>query len=66
MGCIGIQEGFILLAIVIVVLGAGRIPQLGDAVGRAFLNFKRSVRGQDEIDVTPRKQVEPGDEDSKT
>lgn len=62
-GMIGPQELLIVLGILVVVMGAGRLPQIGDALGRSFLNFKRAVKGADEIDVTPRdKQVGPGED----
>lgn len=54
MGCVGPQEGIIILAVVVLILGAGRIPQLGAAIGRSLLNFRRAIGGTDEIDVTPK------------
>lgn len=61
MSCIGFQEGLIILAIVVVIMGASRLPQIGDALGRSILYFKRGLMGTDEIDVTPRKQVDSGE-----
>ena len=49
---LGGPELLVILAIVILVFGAGKIPQLGDALGKGIVNFKRSVTGQDEIDIT--------------
>jgi sec-independent protein translocase protein TatA len=51
---LGFGELLILLAIVLVVFGAGKLPQLGDGLGRAIKNFKRSASGADEIEVTPK------------
>lgn len=59
MSCIGLQEGVIIVAVVVLIMGAHRLPQIGDALGRSLLNFRRALKGTDEIDVTPRK-VEPG------
>lgn len=53
MGGIGIPELLLVLAIVIIVFGATRLPQLGDALGRGIRNFKKAATGEDEIDVTP-------------
>jgi sec-independent protein translocase protein TatA len=50
---IGIQELLIVLAIVVVIFGARRLPELGAGFGKAIKNFKAGVSGQDEIDVTP-------------
>jgi sec-independent protein translocase protein TatA len=60
----GFQEGLIILAIVVIIMGVGRLPQIGDALGRSLLNFRRSVRGEDEIDVTPPKQVDAGEDEA--
>ena len=51
---IGATELMILLAIVLVVFGARRLPELGAGVGRAIKNFKAGLSGKDEIDVTPK------------
>lgn len=51
---IGATELMILLAIVLVVFGARRLPELGSGVGRAIKNFKAGLSGKDEIDVTPK------------
>ncbi len=40
MGRIGLPEVLIILAIVIVVFGASRLPELGKGIGRAIRNFK--------------------------
>ena len=50
---IGTTELFIILAIVVVLFGARRLPELGSGVGKAIKNFKSGLSGKDEIDVTP-------------
>lgn len=52
---LGTQELIIILVIVIVLFGATRLPQIGSGIGQAIKNFKKSVKEQDEIDVTPKK-----------
>jgi len=52
MGGIGWQELLIVLAIVLVVFGAGRLPQIGEGVGKAIRNLKRSLKTDDDIEVT--------------
>ncbi len=51
---IGTTELFIILAIVVVLFGARRLPELGSGVGKAIKNFKSGLSGKDEIDVTPK------------
>ena len=50
----GFGELVLILVIVMVVFGATKLPQLGDGLGRAIKNFKRSVGSLNEIDVTPK------------
>jgi sec-independent protein translocase protein TatA len=57
----GVSELLLILVIVLVIFGAGKLPQIGDALGRGIRNFKRATSGGDEIDVTPkREQVTAG------
>ena len=59
MGGIGWQELLIVLLIVLVVFGAGRLPQIGEGLGKAIRNLKRSLKSDDEIEVTSKeKRVE--------
>ena len=52
---LGTQELIIILVIVIILFGATRLPQIGSGIGQAIKNFKKGVKEQDEIDVTPKK-----------
>ncbi len=57
----GFGELVLILVIVMVVFGATKLPQLGDGLGRAIKNFKRSVGAVNEIDVTPRQPDAPAE-----
>ncbi len=48
----GPTELMIILAIVVVLFGASRVPQLGEAMGKGIRNFKNALGGKNEIDVT--------------
>ena len=63
MSCLGAQETFLILLVVAVIFGAGRLPQIGEGLGRAIRNFNRSLRGENEIDVTPPKQLKDADDE---
>jgi len=56
----GPPELILILLIVVVVFGAGRIPQIGDALGKGIRNFKKAFSGKDEIDITPPKAIDDG------
>ena len=55
MGNLGFGELLLIFLLVLLVFGASKVPQLGDALGRGIRNFKRSMSGDDAIDVTPKK-----------
>lgn len=60
---LGMQELIIILIIVMVLFGASRLPELGKGIGQAIRNFKKGMSEPDEIDVTPKKPVEPPKEE---
>ena len=50
---IGMTELLIILAIVLVIFGAGKLPEIGAGMGSAIGNFRKSIKDQNEIDITP-------------
>jgi sec-independent protein translocase protein TatA len=54
----GIGELLIILAIVVLIFGVGKLPELGAGMGKAIGNFKKAAREQNEIDITPKKTEE--------
>jgi len=50
---LGMPELIIILVIVILIFGAGRISEIGGAIGKGIRGFKKSVNEPDSIDVTP-------------
>ena len=51
---LGATELLIILVIVLIMFGAGKLPEIGEGLGRGIRNFRRSIKQPDEIDVTPR------------
>lgn len=58
-GPIGPGELILILLIVFIIFGAGKLPQIGEALGKGIRNFKKSSSGKDFVDVTPKKIAEP-------
>ena len=52
----GMPELIVVLVIVLVVFGAGRLPEIGGALGKSIRNFKKASDGKDEIEITPKKE----------
>ncbi len=64
-GTMGISELIIILVIVLIIFGAGKLPQIGEGVGKALKGFKKEVHdippsdaGQNEASVAPLQQVQ--------
>ncbi|GEJ56095.1 twin-arginine translocase TatA/TatE family subunit [Anaeromyxobacter diazotrophicus] len=49
-----LPEVLIILVVLVLVFGANKIPQLGDALGKGIRNFKKASNEDDSIDVTPK------------
>jgi len=49
----GMPELLIILVIVLVVFGAGKLPEIGGALGKSIRNFKKASEGKDEIEIKP-------------
>ena len=45
---IGPTELIIILFIVLVIFGAGRLPSIGSALGKGILSFKKGISGEEE------------------
>ena len=63
---IGIPELIVILLIVLVIFGAGRLPEIGSGLGKAIRGFKESIQGKDAIDVTPKTEVREKKEESES
>ena len=59
---LGMTELLIILAIVLLIFGVGKLPQIGSGLGKAIRGFKEGVDGKDAIDVTPKNGVKEGKE----
>ena len=48
---IGVPELVIVLLIVLVVFGAGKLPEVAGAMGKSIRNFKKAAEGKEEIEI---------------
>lgn len=58
---LGLPELLVILVIVVLVFGVGKLPQIGSDVGKAIKGFKKSMNEPDSIDVTPKKDEASAD-----
>ena len=47
---LGTQELLIILVLVLVIFGAGKLPQVGGALGKSLRNFKEGIKEEEEAD----------------
>jgi sec-independent protein translocase protein TatA len=45
-GGLGMTELLVILVIVLIIFGAGKLPEIGSGLGKGMRNFKKSVSGE--------------------
>ncbi|MBW1974964.1 MAG: twin-arginine translocase TatA/TatE family subunit [Deltaproteobacteria bacterium] len=60
-GGIGMPELIVVLVIVLIIFGAGKLPEIGAGLGKGIRNFKKAV--QEPVDTPP--EVEDKSTDRK-
>ncbi len=58
---IGFPELMIILVIIMIIFGAGKLPEIGSAFGRSIKNFKTSMKEAQEEETD---QIEEGKQDT--
>ena len=53
MGSLGTPELVLILAVVVLLFGVGRVSRIGGEMGSAIREFRKGLRGDDEEDTTP-------------
>jgi sec-independent protein translocase protein TatA len=56
-GSLGFTELILILVIVLIIFGAGKLPQLGEGIGKAIKGFKKSVHEADAIEAEAQAQT---------
>ena len=57
---VGPTELIIVLVIVLIIFGVGKLPEIGGAMGKAIREFRASQSGQDEAAAKSESDVESG------
>lgn len=58
-GKLGLPELGLIVLIVLIVFGAGRLPEVGGAIGKGIRAFRRAQKGEDEKDEAPKPKEQP-------
>lgn len=65
-GSLGFTELILILVIVLIIFGAGKLPQLGEGLGKAIKGFKKSVHEADQIEAEAQAQAQAQQQMSTT
>jgi sec-independent protein translocase protein TatA len=49
-GGIGMPELLVILVIILIIFGAGKLPEIGSGLGRGIRNFRKATGGSDELE----------------
>ena len=52
-GSLGITELILILVIVLIIFGAGKLPKIGEGMGKALKGFKKEIRESEAIQPSP-------------
>jgi sec-independent protein translocase protein TatA len=63
---LGLGELVIILVIVIIIFGVGKLPELGGALGKGISEFRRAQAGLDELTKMPHPEEPQADQEEKT
>jgi sec-independent protein translocase protein TatA len=53
---LGFPELVVILIIILLVFGAGKLPEIGGAIGKGIKSFKKATHEPEEKDVAPPKE----------
>ena len=45
---LGMPELIVILVIIVIIFGAGKLPEIGSGIGKGIKNFKEATKQQDE------------------
>ncbi len=62
---LGTQELLIILVLVMIIFGAGKLPQVGGALGKGLRNFKKGMNDSNEEEIEEGEISEISDKKTK-
>jgi len=52
LGGIGMPELLIILVIILIIFGTGKLPEIGSALGKGIKNFKKATAEKDDLELS--------------
>ena len=53
---IGALEGIIILVVIMILFGVGKLPQVGGAIGRGIREFRKGKLGEEDEEEEPKRK----------
>ena len=57
-------ELIVILVIIVIIFGAGKLPEIGSGIGKGIKNFKEATKQQDETKTLDENNQDPDPEDT--
>ncbi len=61
---LGMPELIVILVIIVIIFGAGKLPEIGSGIGKGIKNFKEATKQQDETKTLDENNQDPDPEDT--
>jgi sec-independent protein translocase protein TatA len=61
---LGMPELIVILVIIVIIFGAGKLPEIGSGIGKGIKNFKEATKQQDETKTLDENKQDPDPEDT--
>ena len=53
---LGMPELIIILVIIVIIFGAGKLPEIGSGIGKGIKNFKNATKDEDKEKIEEKKE----------
>ena len=61
---LGMPELIVILVIILIIFGAGKLPEIGSGIGRGIKNFKKATHDEQEKIASPEEKKNKTGEDT--
>ena len=55
---LGMPELIIILVIIVIIFGAGKLPEIGSGLGKGIKNFKKATKDEEKEKIEKKKEEE--------
>jgi len=55
---LGMPELIVILVIIVIIFGAGKLPEIGSGIGKGIKNFKEATKNEEKSEIEDKKDDE--------